>query len=406
MEAMLMNRSFRKQILFGYQGQAIVEFAIALPILLALLVGILEVGRMVFIYSAVTNASREAVRYASAVGLDESGNAKYQYCDGIRKMARRSAYFLNLADSDIAITYDHGPGTGSFDTCSGSADTGVVVNSGSTPDRVLVEVTANYSPMVRLIPLGSRPIISKSARTILGILNMTTGQSSVPGGGGPGPSSTATPTTAPSQTPTATVQPSNTPHPSHTPKGSFSTLTPIPSSTPTVMSTVGPSQTPTATVQPSATPTITQTFTPSATPTMTQTFTPTATPTAVTGCGNITTGSIITANNSTTMSMTITNPNVYAVTVQNVQVKWNSATGASGNKTLTLQMASLGAVFWTGSDTTGDLTITPSTTVTIPASTTSTIIFTFDKNYQNPSGNSIIINLSTPGCASSPIHRP
>src|SRR4026208_348401 len=115
MEVMLMNRSFRKQILFGIHGQAIVEFAIALPILMALLVGILEVGRMIFIYSAVTNASREAVRYASAVGLDDSGNAKYQYCDGIRKMARRAAYFLNLADSDILIAYDNGPSTTPFD---------------------------------------------------------------------------------------------------------------------------------------------------------------------------------------------------------------------------------------------------------------------------------------------------
>jgi len=76
MEAVLMKRSFRKQNSFGYHGQAIVEFAIALPILLALLVGILEVGRMLFIYAAVTNASREAVRYASAVGLDDSGSYK------------------------------------------------------------------------------------------------------------------------------------------------------------------------------------------------------------------------------------------------------------------------------------------------------------------------------------------
>src|SRR3972149_637084 len=146
-----MNRSSRKQNLFGYRAQAMTEFAIALLILMVLLVGILEVGRMIFIYSAMGNASREAVRYASAVGLDDSGNAKYQYCDGIRNMARRSAYFLTLADGDIAISYDHGPGTTPFDTCSGSVDTGVVLNSGTDPDRVLVEVPANYSPMVNLI---------------------------------------------------------------------------------------------------------------------------------------------------------------------------------------------------------------------------------------------------------------
>jgi Flp pilus assembly protein TadG len=46
-----------------------VEFALALPLLLLLIFGILEVGRMVFTYSSVVNASREAVRYGSATGL-------------------------------------------------------------------------------------------------------------------------------------------------------------------------------------------------------------------------------------------------------------------------------------------------------------------------------------------------
>ena len=162
-----MKRSSRKQNLFGYHGQAIVEFAIALPILMALLVGILEVGRMIFIYSAVTNASREAVRYASAVGLDDSGSYnKYNYCSGIQEMARRSAYFTPLT---VNISYDKGPGTASYNTCDGTVDSGVVVSSG---DRVLVTVTANYSPMVNLIPLNSRTFTSSSSRTILGILEL------------------------------------------------------------------------------------------------------------------------------------------------------------------------------------------------------------------------------------------
>ena len=62
MEAIFMNRFSRKQNLFGFRAQAMVEFAIAAPILFALIIGIFEVGRMIFIYSAVTNASREAVR--------------------------------------------------------------------------------------------------------------------------------------------------------------------------------------------------------------------------------------------------------------------------------------------------------------------------------------------------------
>lgn len=390
---MLMNRSFRKQILFGIHGQAIVEFAIALPILMVLLVGILEVGRMMFIYTAVTNASREAVRYASAVGLDDSGNYnKYNYCAGIKERARRSAYFTPLT---VTITYDHGPGTGSFDTCSGTVDTGVVLNSGTDTDRVLVTVTANYSPMVNLIPIGSRPITSSSARTILGILNMTTGQGSVPTSA-PLKTATATVPSVPTTAVPTTAVPSNTPTATATvPSGPVITFTPLPSSTPTLTATI--------------TPTATITFTPTNTLTPTLTFTPTATSTPMPGCGNITAGWITVpgTGGSKTMSMTITNPHD-SITVLNVQVAWNSATGAPGGsgKTLTLKSVSLGTTFWTGSSTAGSgLTITPSTTLTIPGNNrTSTIVFTFDANYQHSSGNSITINLSTPGCESYPIN--
>jgi Flp pilus assembly protein TadG len=152
-----------------YRGQAIVEFAIALPILLILMVGILEVGRAIFIYSAVTNASREAVRYASAVGLDDSGNNKYQYCDGIRNTARKSAYFLALADGDIVIEYDDGPGTSVSDTCDGTVDNLITADPG---DRVRVIVTAQYDPMLDLIPISSQTITSSSSRTIFGIVGL------------------------------------------------------------------------------------------------------------------------------------------------------------------------------------------------------------------------------------------
>src|SRR5437867_4245985 len=115
---MFMNYSSRTQKILGERAQAIVEFAIVLPILLAILVGILEFGRMIFIYSAVTNASREAARFGSAVGFDTDDYHKFKHCAGIRNIAKRSAYFLNLSDADIEISYDHGPNSGSsFSVC-------------------------------------------------------------------------------------------------------------------------------------------------------------------------------------------------------------------------------------------------------------------------------------------------
>jgi len=153
----------------GIRGQAIVEFAIVLPILLVILVGILEVGRMILIYSALNNASRNAVRYASVVGKDDSGNYKYSYCDGIKNTAIKSAFLMRPVDLVVTISYDHGPSTGSYDTCDGSVDTGVEVSTG---DRVLVTVTAQYRPMVKLIPFPNRTFTSSSFRTILGIVEL------------------------------------------------------------------------------------------------------------------------------------------------------------------------------------------------------------------------------------------
>jgi Flp pilus assembly protein TadG len=391
---MLMKRSFRKQNSFGFRAQAMVEFAIAAPILFALLIGIFEVGRLIFIYTAVTNASREAVRFGSALGYDDDGYLKYRHCAGIRNMARRSAYFLNLQDSDIIVEYDHGPGTSSFVVCDASSgeDADVDVNTGSNQDRVTVEVTAQYSPFTKLIPIGRKTLVSKSARTILGLVELgsSAGPTNTPVPSGPSNTPTAT---VPSNTPTATV-PSNTPTNTPTNAGPVFTLTPLLTSTPTLTPTI--------------TPTFTPSNTPTVTPTPTNTFTPTATSTPVPGCGNIIAGWITVpgAGGNKTMSMTIINPHD-SITVLNVQVAWNSVSGGSGNPgTLTLKSVSLGTTFWTGSSTAGSgLTITPSTTVTIPGNNTmSTIIFTFDKNYQSPSGNSITINLSTPGCESYPIN--
>ena len=384
-----MNIPFRIQKAPGARAQAIVEFALVLMILLVLLVGILEVGRLMFMYAAVNNASREAARFASAIGLDDSGNLKYQYCEGIRNMAERSAFFTPLT---VTITYDHGPTTSAFDTCDVyPVDTGVSVNSGTDLDRVNVTVSANYSPMLNLIPIGSRTITSSSARTITGLIDLEnlTIASNTPGPAIPTITGTILPTDTPTETATATVASAS---PTSTVPGQVITMTPLPSSTPTLVPTITP------------TATITHTSTSTLTPTLT--FTPTLTPTAVPGCGSMTTGSILISGN--TMSLSITNPHD-TITVGTVQVVWNSVNGGAGNKTLTLINARFGNdVFWSGTNTTGNLTISPSPTATIPGNNqTTSIVFTFDRTYQTRNNaESIVINLSTPGCEGYTIRKP
>lgn len=52
------------------RGQATVEFALILVILLALLYGILEISRMVFINAELGNSAREAAQYISLHATD------------------------------------------------------------------------------------------------------------------------------------------------------------------------------------------------------------------------------------------------------------------------------------------------------------------------------------------------
>lgn len=166
------GKKLEKTKFVSSRAQAIAEFAIALPILLAILIGIFEVGRYVFIYAGAANASRSAVRYASAVGKSDGGYTKYNYCEGIKTIAVKSAFLVPV--SNVQILYDDGLGNSLADSeCnvwgSTQVDTGVVVSSG---DRVTVIVTAEYKPILTLLPFNPRTIISKSSRTILGIIDL------------------------------------------------------------------------------------------------------------------------------------------------------------------------------------------------------------------------------------------
>ncbi len=51
------------------RGQALVEFALVLPLMLAMLVGVLDLGRVIWAWDSVSNAAREGARCAIVSGL-------------------------------------------------------------------------------------------------------------------------------------------------------------------------------------------------------------------------------------------------------------------------------------------------------------------------------------------------
>jgi len=147
-----------KKIRKCFKAQAMVEFALVLPVLILLVYGMIEVGRLIFMYSIVVTASREAVRYGSATGLP-GGSFMYQDCNGIIAAAQNVDFLSSFEDSDIIISYDNGPGTSDFSNCPPAAI--------ETGDRIKVQVSAQYAPITPLIPLEPFVITSSSARTII-----------------------------------------------------------------------------------------------------------------------------------------------------------------------------------------------------------------------------------------------
>jgi hypothetical protein len=147
-------------------AQAMLEFALVFPLVLVLTYGIIEFGRMIFIYASVTGAAREGARYGAAAGGDLSGTIpRYARCAEIRNAVRSKTFLVNIADSDILINYDHGPGTSEV------AQSCEILNNNvyliSLGDRIKVRVKAHYSPVISFLGINGFDIISENARTIL-----------------------------------------------------------------------------------------------------------------------------------------------------------------------------------------------------------------------------------------------
>ena len=153
------------------RAQAILEFALILPLLLMLIYGIIEVGRLIFIFSSVANASRQAARYGSASG-SVNDVAFYQDCEGIRAVANQSAFIVKF--NEINITYDRGVDPDGIQIPIAGVDPNPSVDSCPIKDytvrngdRIIVQVSTTYEPILKLLPVQPIDVVSASARSFL-----------------------------------------------------------------------------------------------------------------------------------------------------------------------------------------------------------------------------------------------
>ncbi len=146
-------------------AQTMVEFALVFPIVLLITYGIIEFGRMMWIYATVTNAAREGARYGAASG-SIGGTRYYKDCTGIRNAVKRGAILVPITDGNISLSYDNGPSpTKTWATCP------PVDSNGFDPillgDRIVVHVSAYYQPIIAFLGFHGFTINARNARTIL-----------------------------------------------------------------------------------------------------------------------------------------------------------------------------------------------------------------------------------------------
>lgn len=185
------------------RGQALAEFALAIPILIFIIYGVIEVGRAVFMYAAVNNSSREAARFGSSDCNEPDCTPLFQNCAAIRDRARKTGFLLDLPDDQIIIQYDDGLCTTDAKTnglcsctpedvansvCSvvdaipyhdSSHNTCVADSNGVdklidpvSGGRILVTVTTPYSMIIPILPFTFDEFSVTSARTISRILEL------------------------------------------------------------------------------------------------------------------------------------------------------------------------------------------------------------------------------------------
>lgn len=139
-------------------GQAMVEFSLAIMVFLALLMGIFDVGRAIYMYNGVSEASRDIARRTSI----------YPYPGiGADNTLGSSLETLAVIDTQRGIVPGMVPLTSADFDCvdiSGAPSTNNTCGSGDAQDYVRVTVKASYEPITLFGLTG--PITLSSTSTV------------------------------------------------------------------------------------------------------------------------------------------------------------------------------------------------------------------------------------------------
>lgn len=160
------------------RGQAMVEFALVIPVLFLLVLGTIEAGRFIFHYELVNNAAREGARYAIVHGSRSScpsgppppGEANPCDPSGANiKTAVREAALELMTTGDLFVYDPVWTSRGSLGNPSrGDASTG----HNGRGEYVTVFVDFTYDPIVKqVLDIGAIPTFKITSESTLVVNN-------------------------------------------------------------------------------------------------------------------------------------------------------------------------------------------------------------------------------------------
>lgn len=89
-------------------GQALVEFALILPVLVLILMGVFDFGRAFFGYNAISNGAREGARYGIIHPTARDPSPPYADPDTIEGRAVAQTFILDIDEVDVQVTFPSG----------------------------------------------------------------------------------------------------------------------------------------------------------------------------------------------------------------------------------------------------------------------------------------------------------
>jgi len=146
---MVLRRGSRRR------GQALVEFALILPVFLLIIFGIIDAGRLIFTYNTIASSARNAAR----VAIVNQSTVGTTTCDTTSATAWPtgcaifSGINLDVQNADVAISYR---------TPSDTADCTVL----SIGCLAVVTVTGHYQPLTPIIGQIIGPVTLSSTSKV------------------------------------------------------------------------------------------------------------------------------------------------------------------------------------------------------------------------------------------------